>query len=173
MPKTRQQKEAIVSELASTFRQMKSAIFTAISGYTMEDADALRKKGREQGVAFVVAKKTLLKRALKEAGVDIDTDAFGGSVLTSVGLRDEVAPAKILSEFKKDREGIQFLGGILEGRLMDAASVTRLSKLPSKKELLDKVVGSLNAPASGFVNVLAGNLRGLVYTLNAIKESKN
>ena len=137
----------------------------------MEDADALQERARAR-VAFVV-EKTLLKRALKEAGVDIDTDAFGGSVLTSVGLRDEVAPAKILSEFKKDREGIQFLGGILEGRLMDAASVTRLSKLPSKKELLDKVVGSLNAPASGFVNVLAGNLRGLVYTLNAIKESKN
>lgn len=65
------------------------------------------------------------------------------------------------------------LGGILEGKFVDAAAVKTLAKLPGKQELLAKMVGSLNAPLSGFVNVLAGNLRSFVYALNAIAKSKS
>jgi large subunit ribosomal protein L10 len=172
MSKTREQKQQMMEELAGKFGKMKSAVFTAVSGYTMEDADALRRKGREQGVELMVTKKTLLARALKEVGVSVDEKMLEGSILTAVGLQDEVAPAKLVHEFFKDRESIRMVGGILEGKVMDAASVIQLAKLPSKQELLAKVVGSLNAPASGFVRVLSGNLRGLLYALQAIKDRK-
>jgi len=172
MPKTRAQKGEIVNELADKFGRMKSAVFTSISGFTMPDADNLRAKGREQGVEVMVAKKTLLEKALKQSGLEIDAKGFEGSVLTTVGFEDEIAPAKIMATFLKDRESMKILGGILEGKLVDAASVKTLASLPSKQELLAKVVGSINAPVSGFVNVLAGNLRGLVTVLGAIKDKK-
>lgn len=174
MPKTRAQKQEIVSEIANQFRGMKAAVFTSIAGYTMEDADALRAKGREVGVKSFVAKKTLLERALKEAGVEVDIGDIEGSILTSVGSSDEVSGAKLIASFLKERKDtpMKMVGGILEGKLMDAKSVVALSKLPGKKEMLGQLVGTLNAPVSGFVNVLAGNLRGLVTVLGAIQEKK-
>ncbi len=174
MPKTRAQKQEIISDIANQFRGMKAAVFTSVGGYTMEDADKLRAKGREVGVKSFVAKKTLLERALKEAGVEVDISGLEGSILTSVGSSDEVSGAKLIASFLKDRKDtpMKMVGGILEGKLMDAKSVNTLSKLPGKKELLGQLVGTLNAPVSGFVNVLAGNLRGLVTVLGAIKDQK-
>ena len=172
MSKTRQEKQALTDELVDKLRRMKSVVFTSISGYTMKDADILRSKGRKEGVEFIVTKKTLLARALEAAGVAVPVEHLEGSVLTSIGFQDEVAPAKLLAAFGKDREGIKILSGILEGKSLDATMVKTLAKLPGKQELLAKLVGSLNAPVSGFVNVLAGNLRGLVNVLNAIKETK-
>ncbi len=68
---------------------------------------------------------------------------------------------------------MQLLGGVLEGKLIDAQGVNRLAALPSKQQLLGQLVGTLNAPVSGFVNVLAGNIRGLVTVMSAIKDKKN
>jgi large subunit ribosomal protein L10 len=172
MPKTRAQKEEIVAELAEKFSRIKSAVFTSVSGYTMEDADALRQKGSEQGVELAVAKKTLLLRALEQNGFTLAKGDLEGSILTTLGYNDEVSAAKLMTTFLKDREGIQLVGGILEGRFVGADAVKQLASLPSRQELLAKLVGSINAPVSGFVNVLAGNLRNLVYVLHAIKEVK-
>ncbi len=172
MPKTRAQKQEIISEIANHFRTMKAAVFTSIGGYTMEDADSLRAKGKEQGIKSFVAKKTLLERALKEAGLDVNIEGLEGSILTTVGFNDEVSAAKLMAEFGKKRDAIQMIGGILEGKLMDAKAVKTLATLPSKQQLLGQLVGTLNAPITGFVNVLAGNLRGLVTVLGAIKEKK-
>lgn len=174
MPKTRAQKQEIISGIADQFRQMKSAVFTAIGGYTMEDADKLRAKGREAGVKSFVAKKSLLERALKEAGVNVDISGLDGSILTSVAFNDEVGAAKLVSDFLKTKKDtpMKMVGGILEGNLLDSAAVKTLASLPSKQELLGKLVWTLNAPASGFVNVLAANIRGLVTVLGAIKEKK-
>lgn len=159
--------------MAEKLSRIKSAVFTSVSGYTMEDANALREKGRDQGVELAVTKKTLLLRALEQNGFTVSKDALEGSILTTLSYDDEVSAAKLVATFAKDREGIRIVGGILEGQIVDAAAVSQLASLPSKEELLAKVVGSLNAPVSGFVNVLAGNLRGLVYALNAIKEAKS
>lgn len=162
----------MVEELAGKLGRIKSAVFTQISGYTMEDANNLRAKGREQGIELAITKKTLLVRALEKAGIKLDKTQLDGSILTTLGFEDEVGPAKLMATYAKDREGIELIGGILEGGFMEADSVKALSKLPSKQELLARMVGSLNAPASGLVNVLSGNLRQLVYALNAIKEAK-
>ncbi|MFH1405577.1 MAG: 50S ribosomal protein L10 [Patescibacteria group bacterium] len=172
MPKTKEQKQQIVDELSDKLGNLKSAVFTSISGYTMTDANDLRQKGKEQGIELAITKKTLLLRALEKQGISVSKDSLEGSVLTSFGYKDEVAPAKMIAGFIKGREQMQILGGILEGAFVDAQSIKILAQLPSKQELLAKVVGSINAPVAGFVNVLAGNLRGLVTVLNSIKESK-
>ncbi|MBI4435712.1 50S ribosomal protein L10, partial [Candidatus Uhrbacteria bacterium] len=151
---------------------MKSVVFTRISGYTMDDANSLRQKGREVGVEVMIAKKTLLNRALQSNGFTIAPDDLEGSILTTIGFDDEVAAAKLIAEFAKDRETIQIVGGILEGKFVGTNAIKQLATLPSREQLLAQLVRSLNAPISGFVNVLAGNLRSLVYVLNAIKTAK-
>ena len=172
MPKTRKQKSDIKDELAEKFGKMKSVVFTSVSGYTMKDADALRAKGKAENVDFLVTKKTLLVRALEAKGINISKKLVEGSLLTAISYTDEVAPAKIIADFSKGREGFKMVGGILEGSFVDSGSVIMLSTLPSKQELLAKLVGTMNAPVSGFVNTLAGNVRGLVRVLSAIEESK-
>jgi len=173
MPKSKQQKQEIVDALAEKLGRMKSVVFTAVSGYTMSDADALRAKGHAENVDFLVTKKTLLERALEKHNLTLTKDIVDGSILTAISYVDEVAPAKIIKTFSKGREGFDMVAGILEGKFMDGASMKQLADLPSKQELLASLVGSLNAPASGFVNVLAGNLRGLVRVLSAIQETKS
>ena len=93
------------------------------------------------------------------------------------GFGDEVSAAKVVAEFKKTVKTMQFVAGILPdgtaSDYLDAVQVANLATIPGKKELLAKLVGSINAPVSGFVNVLAGNLRGLVTVLQAMQEKKS
>jgi large subunit ribosomal protein L10 len=173
MAKSKIQKKEIVDKVVEKFKTMKSAAFTSISGFTMAQADEIRKAGKEKGVEIFIAKKSLLALAAKEAGLEgVDPKSFKGSILTAVSFDDEVSAAKLLKEFSKKNESFVFAAGVLEGKGLTAQEVNQLSMLPSKQELLSKMVGSLNAPISGFVQVLAGNLRGLVTALDAIAKQK-
>lgn len=172
MAKTRAQKEELVDQIAEKLGKSQSVVFTNVSGYTMEDANDLRAKGRESGVEVMITKKTLLLRALEKAGYSVEKSQLTGSILTTFSFEDQIAGPKVMAEFIKDRETIEILGGVNEGLFIDASTVKQLALLPSRDELYAKMVGSLNAPISGFVNVLSGNLRKFVYALNAIKEAK-
>jgi len=173
MPKTKEQKKQIIEDLTDKFKTFKSLVFTDYKGMTVKDASDLKRLCKKQGVEYIVAKKTLIARALENASLkDINVKDLQGNIALVIGFEDEVAPAKITADFAKNHESLKMLGGIMENKFIDFAQVEALSKIPSKAELLAKLVGSINAPVSGFVNVLAGNLRGLVGVLNAIKESK-
>jgi len=176
MPKTKEQKKVILNELTDKITRAKSIIFASYNGLTVKDNESLRLKlGRENNEYFV-AKKTLFNLALKDKAIaGLDVKKFVGQVAAIFGYSDEVSPAKIVGQFKKekDKEGkIEFIGGILEDKYLNASEVASLSKLPSKQELYAKIVGSINAPVSGFVNVLAGNIRNLVQVLKAVGEKK-
>lgn len=174
MPKSKQQKQEIFRDLTVRLEKAKSAIFTSFNGLGVKDNEALRASLNADNSEYYAAKKTLLKRALEAQKYEgVDDSQFNGQVAVTFGYADEVAPAKILAEFMKANEGkIEFLGGILENRFISAASVKELATLPSKEQLYAQIVGSINAPVSGFVNVLAGNLRSLVRVLSAIQEAK-
>lgn len=172
MAKSKQQKVAALSDLDSQLRSAKSVVFANFQGLKVKETEELRNKCRAENVHFVATKKTLLKKALAGAGITADVKGFEGGVAAIFGVTDEVAPAQITAEFAKTHEVVSIFGGILEGAFIDSAKVKALSKLPSKQQLLGQLVGTLNAPVSGFVNVLAGNLRGLVTVLNGIKDSK-
>ncbi|MBU0671180.1 50S ribosomal protein L10 [Patescibacteria group bacterium] len=172
MAKTRKQKEEVVETLVQDLKESKGIVFSTYMGLSVLDFEDLRSKLREEGAKINVTKKTLLKIALKNAGYEnANTDEYDSGVAVAVA-DDEVLAAKILADFSKAHENVKFFGGILEGEYIDASKVSELSKIPSKDELYAKIVGSINAPISGFVNVMAGNLRNLVGVLNAIKDTK-
>jgi large subunit ribosomal protein L10 len=173
MPVSKQQKKEIIASLEEKLKRAKSVVFTKFFNVKANDINSLRVSFKEQGSEYVVAKKTLMDKAFEKTDVaGVAMRDMDGEVATVFGYEDEVAPAKILDTFAKTHEGIQMIGGILERRFIDANAVQALAKLPSKLELYAKVVGSIKAPVSGFVNVLAGNLRGLVTVLKAIEEKK-
>ena len=176
MPKSREQKKEIIAGLKDRIERSKAVVFTKFEGLGVKENELLRGKLREQSSEYFVAKKTLLDIAFKDVE-GLDPKSFDGKVAAVFGYEDEVAPAKTIHTFKKElsaeeKDKIQFLGGILEGRFISSEEVMNLASLPSKQELYAKMVGSLNAPISGFVNALAGNLRNLVYVLKAIEAKK-
>ena len=173
MAKSRSQKELTLSQLTDLLKTSKSVVFADFKGLTVKDATAFRRKAKKDGVAVAVAKKTLMRLAFDKAGYEgIDPVKLQGSLVMAMGLEDEVAPAKLVADFAKDHEALKIVAGVLERKMVDASAVKSLSKLPSKQELLAKLVGTLNGPLTGFVNVLQGNIRGLAQVLSAIKDSK-
>ncbi|KKU26062.1 MAG: 50S ribosomal protein L10 [Candidatus Magasanikbacteria bacterium GW2011_GWA2_46_17] len=172
MPKTKQQKQVTVQSITKGLREAKSVVFANFQGLKVSEAEELRKNARKENIEVLAAKKTLLKRAFDEAGLSgVDPSAFQGGIATFFG-NDEVAPAKIVNSFAKTHDVVTIFGGVLEGKFIDAAGVKNLAALPGKTELLGRLVGTLQAPISGFVNALAGNIRNIVNVLNNIKEAK-
>lgn len=173
MPKSRSEKREIVADITQKFSTMKGAAFIAVSGLTMAQADELRSKARENSVDIFIAKKTLLELAAKDAGIEgLVSDALQGSILTAVSYSDEVSAAKVLKTFLTGKTVGTLLAGVLEGKLIGQDDVKRLADLPSKEQLLGQLVRTINAPTTAFVNVLAGNLRGLVTVLGAVSAKK-
>ena len=140
--------------------------------YQVVQLEELRKQLRDEQVKFQVIKKTLIKKVLDDVKLDVDVKNLGQGLAVAFGMNDEVSPAKILAKFQKENDALQIYGGVLEQKFMDEDQVVALSKLLSKPELYAKLVGSINAPVSGFVNVLSGTMRGLVQVINGIKDSK-
>ncbi len=160
MPKTRQQKIDVIDRLVSAFKSAKAVVFADYQGVKVAQADTIRAKTREANVEYVVAKKTLLTRAAKMAGYDLNAKSFPGMIGAAFGREDEIAPAKVLGDLSV-RAPLKLVGGIFEGAVVSAEKILALSKLPSKKELLGQVVGTMYAPVSAFVRAL-----------NAVKEKK-
>lgn len=174
MSKTREQKSDMLAALTQKVKDAKSLVFVKFDKLTMVEGEELRRKLKKENSEYLTSKKTLLNIALKENNLKVDARGLEGQVGTIFGYEDEVAPAKTVSAFIKEHaEKMTFSGGVLEGKFLNASEVAELAKLPSKQELYAKVVGSINAPISGFVNALAGNLRNFVYVLKAIEEKKS
>jgi len=174
MPKSKEQKRTILKELGEKIAKAKSIVFTKFNGLTVKENEALRAKLLKENTEYYVAKKTLFNLAFKDKAIaGLEVKNFNGQVAAVFGYGDEVAPAKIVDQFKKDKEGkLEFIGGILENKFLSGAEVSALAKLPSKQELYARIVGSINAPVAGLVNALAGNIRNLVQVLKAVSEKK-
>lgn len=174
MPKNKTQKKKILSDLGEKISQARTAVFVNFSGIPVKEINTLRSDGKKQGVSYAVTKKTLFKKALEEAGFkDVAEDSLKGEIAVIVSAFDDIAPAKLVHNFAKTQEKMKILGGIFSGKIVGASEIVALAKLSSRDELLARIAGSLASPLSGFVRVLQGNLRGLVYALNSIKEKKS
>lgn len=170
---TKDKKKEVVADLAKAFDESPSVIFADYTGLTVAEFSELRKELRATDAKMIVAKNTLVKRALdKSSRKDLPIEKFSGQVAVVFAGEDEVAPAKVLHDFAKESKKTEILKGILEQDVLETDQIVALAKLPAKPVLLGQVVGTLNAPVSGFVNVLAGNMRGLVNVLNSIKDAK-
>lgn len=169
---TKAQKKELIKNLAQKIKDSTAVVFSDFKGLSVKNMTALRKELREKNVSFEVLKKTLLSIALKDAGIKLDAKKIEGQIAIAVSPQDEVDAARIIAKMAKANENIKIAGGLLGKNVLTAEEVIALSKIPGREELLAKLVGTLNAPVSGFVNVLAGNLRGLVQVLKAVSEKK-
>ncbi len=172
MAKSRASKVATAKSLSESLASAKGVVMADFTGLGVKELQELRKNLRDKGISYEVVKKTVLKRSLSSAGLTEAAEANlpNGSVSLAVSQVDEVEAAKLLADYGKTHDKFKILGGILEKAFVNADKVNELSKLPSKQELLGQVVGSIASPLSGLVNVLQGNLRGLVQVFKAMSS---
>lgn len=168
---TRKQKEEIVGEVTDRIRESKSLVFAKYTGLSVKESMDLQRKLRKEGGSVRVMKKTLLSIALKSADLPVDARTFDGQTLTAFSP-DEVTAAKALVEFSKEHPALVVEAGLLGEKLLSAEEVVSLSKLPSLIELRATLAGTLQAPISGFVRTLSGNMSGLVRVLRQVAEAK-
>ncbi len=173
MQQNKSQKTELVAEVAAKAKDSKALVFANFKGVSVKDITTLRRSLRETGSSWQVLKKTLLNRALEEVGVKVDARSLDGQVGVAFSS-DEVAAAKTIADFiKANKEStLSIVGGSLGSEALSVEAVKALAKLPSRDELRAKLVGTLQAPISGFVRTLSGNLTGLVRVLGAVRDSK-
>ncbi|MFH0912089.1 MAG: 50S ribosomal protein L10 [Patescibacteria group bacterium] len=172
MPKTRAQKEVQLAKLVDKLKSSKAVVLTEFTGLTMENLDTLRAKARKEGVSFQIAKNTLLDKAAKEAGIDgLITQKIGKQIAVATDGEDEVAISKVIYQFVKDnKEKIKIYAGIIEKKIVPVDVINQLAQLPSREELLTKLVWTMNSPLSGFVRVLNGPLQGFYNVVKALSS---
>ena len=167
----REEKVRVIESLTAKLRAG-SAVLVDYQGMDVARSTDLRRRSREAGVDFVVAKNTLTRRAADEAGVE----GLQGFLVGPTALafsEDPVASAKLMAEFADQVESFALTGGLLEGgRILGEADVVALSKLPGRDQLLAQIVGGISSPLTGLVTVLNNTVQGLVVALGQIAEQK-
>lgn len=173
MPNKKNTKE--VKNLEESLNNVKALFIADYSGLDVKSQQELREKVKEAGGELKVTKNTLLKIALKNKGFDIDsmTESLEGQNITLLANSDAISPLKVIVEYAKNNEKPVIKAGFLGKEQLSLTSIKSLSELPSKSELLARLIGQIQAPVYGIVNVLTAPARNLVYALNAIKEKKN
>lgn len=169
MPKTRQQKIDTVANFSEKLGRAKSVVLADYKGLTMSQLSDIRQKIAGLDSEFTITKNNLLQISLKDSKIDADPKLLVGPTATLFSYEDEISPIKVLTKALKDFGIGSVKGGFLDGEELSAQQVQKLASLPTKDELLGKVVGALGSPLYGIVSVLQGNLRNLVYTLDQIR----
>ncbi len=168
---TRAQKQTILQDLDKKIEKHKVIIFFDFTGLKVKDFSNLRKKIKAVGDELKVVKKTLMEIAFKKAKIEADPKKMPGEVALVFGYKDGMGPAKTIYQFSKENEHLKILGGFFEDKFRTAEDIIILAQLPSREELLAKLLGTISAPVSNFVRVLQGNIRSLAYIISQIKPS--
>ena len=168
----REQKTDVVSALNETFSKAKFAVVADYRGLKVTELEKLRKNLRQSDAQVQVAKNTLLRLAVKGTAYEDLADSFTGTTAVAVGFAEPVEPAKILTAFAKEFNAFSIRSASLEGNLLKAEDVDALSKLPSREELLAKLLGTMAAVPTSFVRVLSAVPQKMLYALTAIKDQK-
>jgi large subunit ribosomal protein L10 len=159
-----------VKELNDKLSRSKSVVLTDYRGLTVAQIEDLRNKVESAGAEYEVTKNSLLSRSLANTNREASTEALEGPTATLFSYQDEVAPLKVLHDFIKV-SGLPFIkAGLLGSESISPSQVVELAQLPSHDILLGKLVGSLKSSQFGLVSVLSGNIRKLVYALDAVAK---
>ena len=148
------------------------AILTEYKGYSVEEITKLRRALQKDGGDYMVTKNTLAKIAFKGTDFEVLTESLTGPIAIAFGFEDQVSPAKAVANFIKESKKGAILGGALDGKLLTAQEAEALSKLPSKEELIAKILGSINSPASGIVGSVNAVMAQLTRAMAAVSDQK-
>lgn len=176
MAVTKVKKKEIISNLKNYLEQSKSIYFIKNNGIGVNSLNKLKKQLRESNTFFMIAKKTLIKLAFKDKYKDIDNqnDFFDGPIGIIFCTEDDISPIKIISNFQKENKGVlDFTGGIFDQNFIDKIQIIEISNIPSKEDLISKLVYMLKYPINTLHYNLSYNLKGLVSVLDKIKEQKS
>lgn len=152
--KVLENKKAIVAQLTERFQNAQAGVLADYRGLTVEQDTALRVKLREAGVEYTVLKNNLTRFAVNAAGLEELDPILHGPTAIATSTDDVVAPAKILVEFAKDNEALELKGGFVNGKVISLDEVKTYASIPSKEELISKMLGSLQAPISKLARTL-------------------
>ena len=170
-------KQAVVAEIKNWLTTSQAVILTSYRGLNVATDTEMRRELRAAGVTYKVVKNTMLRIAAKEAGIEGLDSHLEGTTAIAFSAEDAVAPAKVLCGFMKknklEDQGILTIKvGILDGKVIDAKEVKALANLPSREELIAKLLGSMNAPIANTVGVLSGIIRNFVGVVEAYRAKK-
>ena len=147
-------KAPIVDEIKGYVSDAKSAVLVDYRGLTVEQDTKLRKQLREAGVVYKVYKNTMLHLAFDGTDFAQLDQNLEGPTAIAFGIEDETAPARIINNFAKEAEALEIKSGVVDGEYYDAAGVKVLATIPSKDELISKLLGSLQSPITNFARVV-------------------
>ena len=147
-------KQPVVAEIAELFDGAASAVVVDYRGLTVEQDTALRKQLREAGVDYKVYKNTMMKRAFEGTEFAALDDCLGGPSAIAISKDVATAPARFLYKFGEDAPALELKCGVVEGTAYDVAGISELAKIPSRDELLSKLLGSLQSPITNLARVL-------------------
>ena len=166
-----EQKQATVSEVQARLAGAQAVIVAEYRGLNVERVTQLRVKARKSGLYLRVLKNTLARRAVKGTPFEKLTESMTGPLMYGIAS-DPVAGAKVLSEFAKDNELFVIRGGAMPGSVMSAKDIKALALLPSREELLAKLLGTMQAPVAKLVRTMNEVPAKFVRTLAALKDQR-
>lgn len=170
--KTREQKDQDIALLKEEFGQTGNALIVSFQGLPVEKDWELRKALREAQLSYRVVKNTLGRRAVEGTPLDSLKDHFIGMTAIAYSEKDPVGLAKVLSKFAKENAQLKFKAGVVEGRAIDIKQIEALATMPSKEELVSKLMFLLNAPAQRLAVALNGVSRNLAVVVSEIAKQK-
>ena len=166
------QKIEIVKELSEKLSKAKGIYLADFTGLTVKEAVDFRKKLKDNGVEYLVAKNTLLKIAAKEANIEGLSEYLVGPTGIAMSFDDPASPAKLIYDFAKENEKMEVKACWMEGEVFGAEKFEDIAKLPSRDELLGRFIGDLQSPMRTLAATLQASISKLAATLNALKDSK-
>lgn len=167
------EKQTIVDDLHGRLSDAQIVILTDYKGLDVETITKLRKELRESDVEFQVAKNTLLTKASEDTDASLIKDHFKGPTAIALSASDPVAPAKILTKFAEENDKLEIKVGVMNGKALTLDDIKALSTMPSREELLGKLVSVLHAVPTSLVRVLNEVPRSMVNVLQAVKDEKD
>src|SRR5919204_3606606 len=171
--KTKAQKATQISELTESVAKAKNAFLIEFKGITVPQVTELRKQVRETNSDYMVVKNTLALIALKDSPIVAMKEQFSGPTAIAYNASDAVVLAKALTKFAKDVPAVRFKGALLNGQVVPAEQIQAIANLPSREELVSKLLFLLQSPVRGLVTVLQGNIRNLAVVLDQIGKQKS
>lgn len=147
-------KKPIVEEIAAAVKDAQSVVLVDYRGLTVEQDTQLRKQLREAGITYKVYKNTMMNFAFKGTDCEALLPYLEGPSAVAISTEDATAPARVLCKFAKTADALEVKGGIVEGIAYDAKGIGEIAKIPSREELLSKLLGSIQSPIANFARVM-------------------